>query len=103
MLEQCSQGIIDKANTERPPGMDTDFVTQTTEQRATWINNQGSQSTEQASARNERVLRDALVASIKQRRMLIMLAVDSAWPAGVRENEGVRGEFQLPLNKAMSV
>lgn len=39
---------------------------------------------------------------IADRRREIQYAADAQWPAGANGNAGIRGEFQIPLDKALA-
>jgi hypothetical protein len=99
VLQQCAEGIIGKADAERPPGIDTQFVQQAKEDLNAYVQSGTDQTTEQGRAKAERAQRDALVESITQRRRLIQFAADGAWPASVPANAAARLLFRLPANQ----
>ena len=39
---------------------------------------------------------------IADRRREIQYAADAQWPAGANGNAGIRGEFQIPLDRALA-
>jgi hypothetical protein len=43
------------------------------------------------------------VATIKDRRLELQFAADSAWPPGVAGNAAIRREFGLPPDRFLSV
>lgn len=102
ILEQASQTILAKANAERPPGIDTNFIVRADVERAQYVQSKVPQLDEQAQAKLERALRDQLVDSIKERTKQIQFAADSAWPVRVPENEGFRKRFRLPARQALA-
>lgn len=102
LLEQAAQTIITKANTERPPGIDTDFIVRAETERAQYVQSKVPQVDEQARGKLERALRNQFVDSIKERSKQIQFAANSAWPAGVPANEGFRKRFRLPANRTLS-
>ncbi len=44
----------------------------------------------------------AKITKIADRRREIQYTADAQWPAGVAGNTGIRGEFQIPPNKALA-
>jgi hypothetical protein len=103
MLEQTSQGIIAKADQERPPGVDTNFITRLQGDRTAYVQSAVTKAGARALAKTERAQRDAMVESIKQRRLQIQFAADGAWPWRAPGNAGARGEFHLPAKRTLSV
>jgi hypothetical protein len=102
ILEQASQTILAKASTERPPGVDTDFIQRVQDQRAEYVASQAPQQASEAQGMAARAKRDALVRSINTRRRQIQLAANAAWPPGVPANVEVRTRFRLPPNRSVS-
>ena len=98
-----SQTIVDKANEERPPGINTDVIERVGGERAAYVQAGVAQESEESRAQRERAQRDAMVEEIKRGRMDIQLAAEGLWPSGVATNEGVRGEFKLPPNRPFVV
>ena len=55
-----------------------------------------------AQEKLERALRNDQVNPIKERCKEVQFAADSAWPAGVPANEGIRKRFRLPTNRTLA-
>ena len=68
VLEGAAQTIIDKANVDRPAGLDTNFIQRATDERQAYIDAHAAQQTELGKAKQERVSRNQLIASIRERR-----------------------------------
>ena len=102
ILEQAAQTIITKANNERPPGIDTAFITRADNERTAYAQSKTPQVDEVAQGKLERALRNDQVDSIKERCKEIQFAADSAWPAGIPANEGFRKRFRLPTNRTLA-
>ncbi len=102
LLERSSLAILDKANEERPAGLNTDFIVQVQGERATYVNANIPQLTEEARAKQDRATRDALVKNIIARRKKIQYAADTLWPPRKTESVQARTDFQLPQNRPYS-
>jgi hypothetical protein len=102
MLEQASQVILSRADAERPSGVDTGFIERVRGERTAFVATKVTQRDEVAQAKTQRLQRDGLVNSIKQRRIQIQLAADAAWPASVPANGPLRQKFLLPPNRAFN-
>lgn len=102
ILEQSAATIINRANSDRPPGIDTDFIVLTTAKATAYENSKTPQVDKKAAAKGERALRNQAVKLIAHLGKEIQFAADSAWPAGVPENVAFRKCFDLPENRAMS-
>ena len=102
MLEGSSQAIIAKANQERPPGIDTDFITEAQATRAAYVATNATQSNEQGKGTQARGQRAALVKSIVARRKKIQYAADAAWPPRQPASVQARVDFQLPARRPYS-
>ncbi len=100
VLEQSALTIITKADAERPGGINTDFIGRATTERLAYVASEGTQRDETSAAKSERVARNQLIKSIKQRRIKLQLAVDTAWPSDVPENGPIRTRFFLQPNRA---
>ncbi len=103
LMEQSSLTIITKGDTERPPGIDTQFIIDATADRNAYVQSKVTQRADQAEAIGERVTRDQQVESIKQRRVELQLAANTAWPAGVPENAAMRHRFFLQVDRSPSL
>jgi hypothetical protein len=102
VLEGASQAIIAKANQERPPGIDTDFISQAQAQRAAYLATNDTQSNEPGKATQAREQRTELVKSIVARRKKIQYAADAAWPPRQPTSIQARVDFKLPANRPYS-
>ena len=71
----------------------------TTGKSAAYVSTNGAQETDLGTAKQQRVNRNALVASIRARRMKVQRAADSAWPYTNPANAKVRTIFRLPANR----
>lgn len=101
-LESFSEIIIDTANDERPPGINTEFLILAEGERDAYISANGTQSTEGANAKQARADRNAMLKSITQRRMKIQRAIDGKFPPDKTSSAGPRKEFQLPASRPFS-
>ena len=102
LLERHSQAIIDAANTERPAGLDTNFIERVQSERRDFVNTAATQGGEESRGKQDRAERDALVKSIVARRKKIQYAADSQWPPRKTESVQARKDFQLPQNRPYS-
>lgn len=102
VLEGASQAIIARANQERPPGVDTDFINQTQAQRAAYVATNAAQSNELGRAKQAREERTDLVKSIVARRKKIQYAADAAWPPRKPQSAQARQDFKLPATRPYS-
>jgi hypothetical protein len=102
LLERHSQTLIDKANEERPGGINTDFIERVKTERQAYVNASTAQGNEEAKGQQGRAERDALLASIKARRRKIQYAAEVQWPAGKPESVQARKDFKLPANRPYS-
>ena len=96
VLEQSALTLLDKAGTERPAGLDTEFLVRVEAERAAYTGTDARQTDENSEAQQERVQRQTLIDSIKQRRQTIQLAAEFLWPSTDPANAPTRREFGLP-------
>lgn len=96
ILEGAAATIINKANADRPGGIDTDFIVRVTDERQAYINAHASQQTELGKGKQERVARNALIKSIRDRRKKIQGAADGVWPWTSATSAEARVKFKLP-------
>ena len=99
VLEGAAQTIIDKANADRPGGIDTDFIVQVTTERTDYISAHASQQTELGKGKQERALRKQLITSIISRRKKIQRSADAVWPWPLPTSAEARVKFNLPLKR----
>ena len=102
VLEGAAQTIINKANTDRPGGIDTDFIVRVTAEKQAYVNAHASQQTELGKGKQERALRNELVASIRERRMKIQRSADAVWPWTSASSAEARVKFKLPPRRPYS-
>lgn len=98
-LDTAAQGILNRMNEARPPGIDTDFIVAFGSKAALIGTKQNAQEGEQQHATTERGLRDALLESIKWRVYQIQFAADAQFPPKVSGNPGIRVQFGLPARR----
>lgn len=98
-LRISAETIINKANAERGPGIDTDFIVKTRIDLEAFAGQNATQLNESISAQDLRVEREQRVASIVQRGQTIKTAADRAWPYSNPANAGARRKFHLPANR----
>jgi hypothetical protein len=101
-LENLSQNLIDKANTKRPGGVDTDFIAEVSQQREGYVDSGRDQKSQRSTGRLERGMFKKLLGTITADRKKIQYAADSAWPSGKPENAKARADFHLPANRPYS-
>lgn len=99
ILEGAAQTIINKANADRPGGVDTNFIQRVTDERQAYIDAHAAQQTELGKAKQERVTRNQLIASIRERRMKIQRAADGVWPWTSPTSAEARVKFKLPAKR----
>lgn len=99
MLEQNSQALINKANTDRPGGLDTNFIVQVGNDRKAYVDQDRTQITELGKGKLSRSERDALVVSIRARRQKIQYAADILWPWRKTDSALARTKFKLPASR----
>jgi hypothetical protein len=102
VLETLSQNIIEKANQERPTGVNTEVIARAEAERAAFLATDSSQSSEASKAKQARALRDDLLQSITARRKKIQYAADNAWPPRQAASQQARADFKLPANRPYS-
>jgi hypothetical protein len=101
-LKSAAQSLIDKANEERPPGMNTEVIERITGERAKVVKQQETQDDESGKGKEARQLRDDLVKNIIARRKKIQYAADQAFPYNNPANTKARSDFKLPPNRPYS-
>ena len=102
ILEGAATTIIDKANADRPGGIDTDFIVRVTDERQAYINAHASQQTELGRGKQERVSRNQWIKSIRERRKKIQRAADGVWPWTSATSAEARVKFKLPPKQPYS-
>jgi hypothetical protein len=102
LLERHSQAIIDNADTERPAGLDTDFVNNVKAERAAYLATAVAKANEDSRGQQDRAERDVLVKTIIERRKKIQYAADTLWPPRKPESVQARVDFKLPASRPYS-
>ena len=103
VLEEYSAQMLEKLNTERPPGIDTTFITKLAGARLQYMAADSMQGSKATAASSAREARKELVQTIKDRRLEIQFAADAAWPPGETGHAAIRREFGLPPERFLSV
>jgi hypothetical protein len=101
-LESAAETIVNLANAERPGSVNTEFLQRVQDERAAYVAAHGTQQADKGSAKQERVQRDQMLASIVARRKKIQYTADTAWPPGQSGSAKARVEFQLPAKRPFS-
>lgn len=102
VLEEHSAQMLEKLNTDRPPGINTTFITRLAGARVEFMSSGNMQGTKRNAASGEREARRSLVQTLKDRRLEIQYAADSAWPPGEPGHAAIRREFGLPPFRFLS-
>ena len=101
-LEAISQNVINKANEERPPGVDTGLIVRVTNERTAYVKAGASQTDKAGKAKLGRAERESMVKDIIVRRKKIQYAADAQWPARKPQNVQARVDFKLPAKRPYS-
>lgn len=102
VLERSAQTLIDKANEERPGGLDTAFIEKVKTQRTAYVNRGTTQGGEESKGAQDRATRDALLKDIIAKRKKIQYAADTLWPSKQPASVQARKDFKLPRNRPYS-
>jgi hypothetical protein len=103
VLEEFSAQMLETLSTERPPSINTTFITKLAATRLEFMAAGNSQASKKSAASAAREARKELVQTIKDRRLEIQFAADGAWPPGQPGNAAIRREFGLPPDRFLSV
>jgi hypothetical protein len=95
-LEQHSQTLLNKLDSEHPPGIDTEFIEKMDEHRSAYIGVDVLQSSQDAKAQKERMARDKLIEEINDERIELQYVIESEFPSSNPDNAAVRRQFDLP-------
>lgn len=98
-LQQHSQTILNKLASERPPSIDTQFITKMDEHRKSCVTRNVAQNSTGTKARAERLKRDQQIEAIKDECIQIQYVIDGEFPPGDPASAAVRREFDLPLKR----
>ena len=99
-LETCATNILDKAKVADLPGIEAAELQALDDALEAYRGVETEQSGEQSAATTARKALEKLVKDIGDQRRELQFAADALWPAGTKENAGIRREFDLPGNKA---
>jgi hypothetical protein len=102
VLERKSKALIEKAEAERPGGLDTAFLNTVKDQRAIFTGQGDDQDSHGSKGKQERTMRDALLKEIVARRKKIQYAADALWPHYKETSVQARKDFKLPENRPYS-
>ncbi len=99
VMEQSSQNLLTKAGDHDLPGIDTQFVTDMTGSRKTFVDVNVNQGAQTVQAQKDRLKRDEFIGEIKDARIEIQYAMEAEFPPTKPENAAVRRLFDLPANR----
>jgi hypothetical protein len=102
-LEQSSQAVIAKLQSDTLPGITADKKTALVALRQAYIESNETQMDRYTEAHIHRSVADTLLKSITDRRIAIQYAADAVWPYRIKGNRGIRREFFLPSNRPFRV
>ena len=102
VLDSSARDILHHANTERPPGVNTEFIVRVQAEKDACTAAAAMPSTKQAQGEQARQELAQMLRSIVARRKKIQYAADALWTHGRPETVEARREFQLPLKRPYS-
>ena len=102
VLEQTATNILGKLATDTLPGIDAAKVAALQKALDDYRQVQTDQTGGQADATTDRANLEAAVKDIIVRRREIQFAADAAWPHTNKTNAGIRAEFKLPTDRALT-
>ena len=102
ILERSAQTLIDKADQERPGGLDTAFILDTQAKRTKYVNQDGSKGSFGSKAKQARSSRESLLKTITGKRKKIQYAADVLWPHYKPGSVQARSDFKLPQDRPYS-
>ncbi len=101
-LESSAQTIVGQASADRPGEINTEFITDTTDKRTGYVNTKAGQQSDLGTGKQQRLLRNQSMASIRARRKKVQRAADAAWPHTNPANAKARTVFRLPAKRPYS-
>ena len=101
-LDSAAEAILENAPADALPGLKAAETTALSDALANFRGVQEDQREEQGTATTARNQLKTKVADIAEVRRKIQRAADRLWPADNPENAGLRGEFQIPPDKALA-
>ncbi len=97
-LERNAQALINKANEERPGGLDTAFIEATRDKRTKYLEQDGDKDSQVSKGKQARMSRAEMLKQIGGLRRKIQYAADVLWPHYKESSVQARNDFKLPLN-----
>ena len=97
-LERNAQALINKANEERPGGLDTAFIEDTRDKRTKYVEQDGDKDSQVSKGKQARMSRAEMLKQIGGLRRKIQYAADVLWPHYKESSVQARNDFKLPLN-----
>ena len=97
-LERNALALINKANEERPGGLDTAFIQDTQAKCTAYVQQDGEKSSEVSKGKQARTSREAMLRQVGGLRRKIQYAADVLWPHYQESSVQARNDFKLPLN-----
>ena len=97
-LERNAQALINKANEERPGGLDTAFIEDTRAKCTVYVQQDGDKGSQVSKGKQARTSREAMLRQIGGLRRKIQYAADVLWPHYQESSVQARNDFKLPLN-----
>lgn len=98
-LEQAAATILKKLETVTLPGVTPAKIAQLQQLAAAYKDADLNQGGQQAAATGTRLIGEALITDIAQRRMTVQFAADAEWPWTTPANTAIRPLFDLPAHK----
>ena len=98
-LQQHSQTVLKKLESERPPSIDTEFIEKMAADRTAYVGGNVTQGSSDSKAEEERFKRDQQIDDIKDERIAIQYVIDTEFGPGEAANASVRRQFGLPANR----
>ena len=103
LLEQYSQGIINKLGSDTLPGITPAKVTTLGTLRDAYISTNSAQTGSQSDATTARTALDGLVKAITDKRIAIQYAADAEWPHPNKANAGIRRQEEFAPDRPFNV
>lgn len=97
-LERNAQALINKANEERPGGLDTAFIQDTQSKCTAYVQQDGDKTSHVSQGKQARKSRSTMLRQIGGLRRKIQYAADVLWPHYKESSVQARNDFKLPLN-----
>ncbi len=101
-LEEAVDNVLRTLATDTIPGVTAALKTALTQALADYRGIQGTQTGAQGDATTARKQLETAIPEIADLRREIQYAADAVWPPEDPANAGIRGEFQIPPDKALA-